>query len=731
MTVRPYADSAPTYHQRGWAPLPLPPRAKKAPPTGWTGYLAPYPSYADVHAWAMNGVGGNNIALRMSPDVLGIDLDAYKGKRGRQTMDEAIDRLGPLPDTAISTSRDLPSGIRFYRVPEGRRWADVLGPDVEIIHHGHRYAVVAPSIHPETGDAYRWLAPDGSVVPGPAVSDLPLLPVAWVEYLDRGSVDDVSPKANVNSEEVNSWLEALPVGGSCTYLPGVLSTAADELAQSTSRHDTVRGYVARIVRAGEQGHHDALACLDTLEGLWLSALARGHDRDPDYGEWARMVAGAVAIVVASPTPDADKGCCGHREATGGMILSAVDDTDFWQARPVLAHIHTYARSRMTSPWAVLGVVLTRCVASVPPSVTLPPIVGSRASLNLYVALVGPSGAGKGAAERVAGECIDFGDPVNVVTIGSGEGIPHLFAYRDRHKVVIRKAVSVLFSVPEVDNLTALAQRQGATLLPQLRSAWSGEKLGFAYADPAKSLPIEADTYRLCLVLGVQPARAKGLLDDAGGGTPQRFAFLPSTDPEAPDELPETPEQWEWDFPGPWPRVILGRSEDMDVCQVARDTIVNNRRAQLRGSTDALDGHSLLTRLKVAAALALLDGQRGVRESDWELASIVMAVSDETRGQVQSVLAAEGVAASEHAAKREARKAVVIDETRERAQLRRVAQGIKRRLTDNGWQSLNSIRHAIAGRDRDLFEDALAALLEVGEVEASKDDAKPRYRVVSE
>lgn len=48
------------------------------------------------------------------------------------------------------------------------------------------------------------------------------------------------------------------------------------------------------------------------------------------------------------------------------------------------------------------------------------------------------------------------------------GIAHLYAHRERGEVV-RDAV--LFTVPEVDDLTALGTRRGATLLPQLRSAW--------------------------------------------------------------------------------------------------------------------------------------------------------------------------------------------------------------------------------------------------------------------
>jgi hypothetical protein len=103
------------------------------------------------------------------------------GKPGAETLAAAIARLGPLPETPVSTSRDdKVSGIRFYRVPPGRCWDILLGPGVEVIQHGHRYAIAAPSVHPE-GRVYRWLAAEQTrQVPGPAVDELPDLPSAWV-----------------------------------------------------------------------------------------------------------------------------------------------------------------------------------------------------------------------------------------------------------------------------------------------------------------------------------------------------------------------------------------------------------------------------------------------------------------------------------------------------------------------------------------------------------------------
>lgn len=310
MSATPFADSAVDYHRRGWSPVPLPPGCKKPPPTGWTGYAAPYASGADVHEWARNGHATSNIGLRMPETVLGLDLDAYDGKPGLETMLAATDRLGPLPPSPRSSSRpdDPVSGIRFYRVPPGRRWADVLGPGVEIIHYGHRYACVAPSLHPEGRD-YAWYAPGNTVIDSPAVDELPDLPAAWVADLDRGDVATRSEKADLIGAEVTAWLAARPLGEPCRYMMRLLGEAEVQLEVAASRHDTVRGYIGRMVRAGDQGHRGSVTGLDSLQSLWQASLSRGKAREPDQGEWDRMVTGAVAIVVKTPTSVFNQGCC--------------------------------------------------------------------------------------------------------------------------------------------------------------------------------------------------------------------------------------------------------------------------------------------------------------------------------------------------------------------------------------------------------------------------------------
>ena len=721
----PYASAAADYQRGGWSPLPLPARTKFPPPTGWTGYDAPAPSGADVHEWATNGHGAGNIALRMPESVLGLDVDAYGGKPGASTLSDAVARLGGLPPTWVSTSRDDGiSGIRFYRVPAGRCWADVLGPGVEIIHHGHRYAVAAPSVHPE-GRPYSWRAvPAGGQALSPAVDDLPALPVGWVDELDRGPVDDRATKADIGDRGAAAFVAAFGEGEPCAYVARLLGEAEAALSGAASRHDTVRTYVGRIVRAGEQGHHGAAAGLDTLEGVYLAALKRGAIRDADRGEWARLVGGAVALAKASPTPEGDKGCCAAIPDLAmpptGAETNALDE--FWGAREHLALIRQWARARMAAPPAVLGAVLARVIAAVPPFVVLPPIIGGEASLNLYCALVGPSGGGKGAADRSADAGVDLsaGMPFTEAGAGSGEGLAHLYARRVKTEVEYHTQ-SVLLSVPEVDTLAGLQYRQGSTLLPELRKGWIGEALGFAYADPLKRLPIPAHRYRLCMLLGVQPARAGVLLDDTGGGTPQRFLWLPTADPAAPDVPPDAPERIGWRMPRSWGTAHNGVAS-LEVCGEAVDTVRAARLARLRGDGEALDGHALLNRLKVGAGLGILDGRPEVSAEDWRLAGLVLAQSAHTRAAVVAELARTAKDAGTARALEDGRREVIRGQVTEGAEVQRACKAIVRKLRrEGGWVAGNTARRAIASPLRPRYDDAVVKLADAGQIEVDDTD----------
>src|ERR1700739_566715 len=170
----------------------------------------------------------------------------------------------------------------------------------------------------------------------------------------------------------------------------------------------------------------------------------------------------------------------------------------WSVRPVLEHIRTLARSRRVGPWAVLGTAMARAVATIPAHVALPPTVGGRMSLNLFVALVGPSGAGKGGADAACAAGIKFGGPqVDHVPLGSGEGTSRTFRPLGPPAELPNPVMSVIFTVPEIDTLTALTSRQGSTLSAELRKLYSGEALGFANAGKeTRNLSLHTATERV-------------------------------------------------------------------------------------------------------------------------------------------------------------------------------------------------------------------------------------------
>jgi hypothetical protein len=473
-----------------------------------------------------------------------------------------------------------------------------------------------------------------------------------------------------------------------------------------------------LVRAGCAWSGD----LDTLEATLDRIKPEGGSDWTGILAWAIANArGTVKCGLHNPAPnELHKLEQTPEAATGpfGTVPAAAPppagDIDFWDERDVLAHIRDFARARMTSPWAVLGVVLARVLTTAPPYVVLPPTIGTEASLNVFVALVGASGMGKGAAEGAARDALDVGEDVFTATVGSGEGVAHLYSHWTAKTGIVRDRSAVLFTIPEVDILTALGSRVGSTILSVLRSAFSGEKLGFSNASKERTLPLDRHTYRLCLILGVQPERAATLMADADGGTPQRFLWMPVGDPGIPVTTPDTPptlklaaQQWKrGNFP-------LHR---LTLPDIATDTIRQAQRARLRGEGDALDGHALQVRLKVAVALTLLDGRRTVTDDDWHLSGTVMAVSDTTRAQVIARLAEQANARTEAQGRADGVRADAATQSSDERAARRISGRLLGKVVAAGELSRSDARNAIARRDRIHFDAALERLIAAGQVE---------------
>jgi phage/plasmid-associated DNA primase len=329
--VRPFADAVADYALAGWpCILPVPSAAKSPPPGGYTGADGRDTAAEDLIAW----VGTHaeySIAVRMPDDVIGIDVDHYRkgevDKRGGDSLAEHQAKWGPLPPTWRSSARDLPSGILFYRVPAGLRFATKLGESIEIIQRHHRYAVVWPSPHPGVGPAarYRWYEPSGAIsdtVPKPV--ELPELPEAWVAGLREGATEAGPVAADAGRGQVllsalmSDWREP------CAEVADATRKASAELeaASSGSRHDTAVGRVHHLVQLGAAGHPGAGSALEGLRVQW-EALTAGEGRADEY-ERMLLTSARKAVTVVGPHP-VDRDPC---FAVGMVPLAApapVDD----------------------------------------------------------------------------------------------------------------------------------------------------------------------------------------------------------------------------------------------------------------------------------------------------------------------------------------------------------------------------------------------------------------------
>ncbi|NPC97885.1 bifunctional DNA primase/polymerase [Nocardioides sp. zg-DK7169] len=687
-------DAADDYRAAGWLGTVILPRRKKSPPpTGFTGYDGTDPDDAQVAAWRRRG---GNIGLRLPSDVIGLDVDAYDDKHGGKVLAEAEARLGKLPPTWRSTSRDTDfvSGIRYYRVPPGRRWANVLGEHVELIHHGHRFAVAPPSVHPAGGE-YGWWDPDGLPTHDiPTVAELASLPDAWVAELDRGDAADHDRKAEVDRADVDAWVAELPDEDVHPAVGEVLANAAMALSVAASRHDTTATLMLDLVRKGEQGLVGVPTALDTLEAMFTTAL--GGERDAQ-GEWSRLLVGAYGIVKANPTP------------TAAEVFDDLAD-DLFDATPVLRRIRDAAHSRLVGSQALLCYVLARVLAELPPGVALPPVVGGRASLNLGVAVVGGSGAGKSALLAVSRDLLgDVGQWQEDIerNVGSGEGLVQTFLRKGsgRDLVLIDYPHRIL-TVDEIDSLGATQRRSGATIAPTIRSALTGGTLGQANASAERNRHVRANSYRLVMLLGVQPTRSAALLDDADAGTPQRLVWVQAVDPSLPDADVPWPGALDWHPPADLPEVI-------DYPEHVRAEVRAARRAQLRDAgADPLAGHKLLTRLKVAAALALLHGEVAINDQWWELAGVVIDMSAAVQVQCKRTLSTQHQEGHDAVAVTKARAEDAADEDR----VKRAAQAITKTLQTAGgeWVVWDKVRPRITLRP--YADEAVDRLVASGTVE---------------
>jgi hypothetical protein len=717
-----YAFAAPLYWKAGWRSiLPLPPRAKSKPPTGYTGKRHNTdPSYADITTWTELHPDGNT-CLRLPDDIVGIDIDNYGAKTGGKAFIEAQQRWGELPPTIRSTSRtDGISGIRLYRTPTGLHFIESIAfpelgiGDIEIIQRGHRYAIVWPSIHNE-GRHYRWLTHNLQPVTDiPTPNDLPPLPDTWLHALQEHTTT-LTPTGGGEHYNIR---DALTGGQPSPRVAERLRQGIKELnLPGQSRHITTRGHALALLRLGKSGEPGTRTALTTLGETFVALVAgdRGGGENEARTEFKNMVTGrgAAAQLAIPGLTDWIQHISGNASdepdqppPTSALVVADIEN-GFWEARESLRIIFTAALARMCAPWAVLAHCAARALALTRPNATLPALIGGPGSLNWFGAIAAPSGGGKGSATSTARDLIR--EPLTIRNLGSGEGIIGAFQHNTDEGPQTRE--SVMFLADEIDTLDALSVRSGSTTMSVLRSAFCGETLGFSYISRGRDIHINAHTYRMTLLISVQPSRASTLMGDHQGGTPQRFQWFPGIDRRITAEPP-------W-MPGPLtlpPAAIWQYPRELPIPDCARTIILQERVKAATGETNTIDGHTMFIREKFAYALTLLDGRTEMTVEDWELAGIAIDISSVTRGWVTGQLARS----QEEDAQTRGR---LLGVTYAASDDQRVVQVAKRdrriqdlvltRLKEAGPTTLGTLRRAMTSRDRPWVETAVAALTQAG------------------
>ena len=338
----PYRVAARDYFGAGWSPVPLPVGQKDPVADGFTGVNGAYVDETQLTRWLkprgradagkLNFPPGN-IALRLPRYVIGIDVDAYGGKTGAETLATAEETWGQLPPTWVSTSReDGISGIRLFRVPEGLAWPGQLpqGKGVELLRWDHRYAIVSPSTNPINNNArYRWYreedTPEGRVLKLvedeiPDADSLPELPEEWVAGLTSGvkwkarAVDE-----EMGADELNRWLAERPdPDAKCSAMAATVSRYSNEIRRASDDggvHDAGRNGAWAILGDAKAGHTGCIAALAELKNVFLAAVrGRRADEGAERSEWARIVLRGGKKVTADENPEVDEDPCGSLKA---------------------------------------------------------------------------------------------------------------------------------------------------------------------------------------------------------------------------------------------------------------------------------------------------------------------------------------------------------------------------------------------------------------------------------
>lgn len=748
-------DHALALARYGFRVLPIRPGEKRPPMTAWQD--AASAEARPIRAWfdgiyRKHGVGIATGHLADGAQFFVLDLDERDEFSGSDNLAALEEVHGKLPDTIISLTGSG-STHRFYRVPAGHETprndqAGKLGQGIDVRGEGGQ-VVVAPTIHPN-GNPYAWESGHG-----PGQIDMAEAP-AWLLDLLKPAPEPVeaTPRDPLSGQRPRDALMQ-PTGPADRYNERTTWQEVLEADGWTLSHS--RGGEDYWVRPGKTAREGISATVgwsgnDALKVFsssvpWLEAertysrfqyfTARHHQGDERAA--ARRIMGDEELARgAAQTSVRPTQMTADDDDWGPVTPAPVLPEEFWERRQYLQHVRDAARARLVAPGAVLGAVLARVAAWTPPSTCLPPIVGAHAPLSLYVALHGASGDGKSSPAACAADLLPEvpGGCVGPLSLGSGEGLVEAYhtmvTEEDENgkKVQVKRQTfhGALFSLDEGQLLSEIGQRKGSTILPVLRTAWSGGDPGTANATMETRRHLKPHSYHVGLVSLWQTGTAQVLLGDADGGTPQRFIWLDVSDPGARMDGPEWPGALDWQPPA---QIKMGSLLGLNPLHVASDIVEEVKAARVahlhrEAVSDPLDAHRFLNLLKLAGVLTVLDRRDAVTADDWDLAKVIIRASDATRDWIIAEGAREAALTRAGKVAFDVHRALAVSEAEVTTAVQRAAKAVYRAVVRLGDAVTHrDIARAIASRDRQhcTVDDAIAEAVRLQWIEASGDSWK--------
>jgi hypothetical protein len=710
---------------------------------------------AEIRAMFTNPSFNIGLACGQQPNgvnLLVVDIDAHKGG------DESFAEL--CPELTVKAPHHLtPSGGShlFFDAPEGfRNTRERLGQGIDTRAEGG-YVIVPPSMaesrsvdgprpYTATG-ATALLTNDPPSVPGWLLSLLsPSEGERQVDPQDlpeRGSPRPAGP--GVDDESPGDWIRR---------------TGSYPAALERAGWSHVRGeYWARPGKSVRDGHsavlHESGALVVfttevppelervghvTVDGtgfaVSLFEFITAYEFGGDMAEAGRSIRRAMprptrGYMLGGDESGADRDARPPTQDVGGLNLP----DEFWEARPILAQIRQAAHAKMCGADALLANCLTRTAALIPPSIKLPAIIGSAATVDYIGCVVAKSSEGKSIGQGVASDLIP--DPALALDpldrkilfdqpIGSGEGLVDAFLlpeFKDDEngkskptgrRTVQRQAVHVV--VDEGKALVGMAQRKGTTILPTMVSAWSGAALGQLNASAETRRVIDPGRVRVSCVLNMQTANAHYLFEEelVALGFTSRVLFAWGADKlmPRPADRPEWPGPLDFPIPATYTNGHLFMTYDDEIT----DEVLEARYvAVTEGVTDVARGHSNLLRLKTAAILAVWEGRTHVTVDDWSLATEIVTTSSSVLAMLQALEAQQAQKRRHMASEMRGENEYVAESAKERKIVDELSRKIIESIPDDGIGRGALGRKLTSSKTRHRYEAALDRAIASGHV----------------